>query len=106
LKGPGPADAIVLLDESADTINNGCLAWGSSLTWQDTPACRHNNGCSLSFAYGHVEYHKWLSGYNAANNSGICEPAKGPGGGWKAPNVGFNPVDYNWFTMHCTATYP
>ena len=27
--------------------------------WGDQPADRHNRGCNLSFADGHVEYWKW-----------------------------------------------
>lgn len=107
VKGPGPADAWVLCDESADTINNGCIAWGGgTTTWFDTPACRHNRGCDFTFADGHAEYHKWATAYNAANNSGIAEPEKGPGGGWVSPNVGFNATDKNWVNSHGTAPYP
>ncbi|HTV40603.1 MAG TPA: DUF1559 domain-containing protein [Candidatus Sulfotelmatobacter sp.] len=106
LKGPDPVDAWVFCDESADTINNGCIAWGSSSQWADTPACRHTLGNDFTFADGHAEYHRWVSGYNPASNSGICEPEKGPGGGWVSPAVGFNLGDYDWVTSHGTATYP
>ncbi len=27
--------------------------------WMNSPSGRHNRGCSLSFADGHVEYHRW-----------------------------------------------
>jgi prepilin-type N-terminal cleavage/methylation domain-containing protein/prepilin-type processing-associated H-X9-DG protein len=106
LKGPGVSDAWVLTEESADTIDNGCLAWGSSTLWANTPASDHNNGDNFTFADGHVEYHKWVTGWNATQHTGICEPAKGPNGGWVGPSVGFNPSDYNWVTQHGTAPYP
>ena len=106
LKGPNVADAWVFCEENADTINNGCIAWGGPTTYADTPACEHRQGCNFSFADGHVEYHKWVTGYNATLNFGISEPAKGPGGGWVSPGVGFNVADYKWLTMHGTATYP
>jgi prepilin-type N-terminal cleavage/methylation domain-containing protein/prepilin-type processing-associated H-X9-DG protein len=108
LRGPSPADAWVFVDESADTINNGCIAWGTGATWFDTPACRHSQGCDFTFADGHAEYHHWVTGYSAASSppTGICEPEKGPGGGWVAPNVGFNLTDYEWVTTHGTASYP
>ena len=107
LHGPNLADAWVLCDESAATINNGCLAWGDISGWADTPACRHSDGNDFSFGDGHVEYHKWRSGYNPANNSGICEPElKGQQGTWASPSIGFNQVDFYWVTQHGSAPYP
>jgi prepilin-type N-terminal cleavage/methylation domain-containing protein/prepilin-type processing-associated H-X9-DG protein len=106
LKGPDVSDAWVFCEEGADSINNGCIAWGGPTGWADTPACEHDQGCTFSFADGHVEYHRWVTGYNASLNIGICEPAKGPNGGWKSPGVGFNLSDYNWVTSHGSATYP
>jgi prepilin-type N-terminal cleavage/methylation domain-containing protein/prepilin-type processing-associated H-X9-DG protein len=106
LPGPGPSDAWVLCEEHPDTQNNGCIAWGALGQWADTPASYHNKGCDFSFADGHVEYHKWLSGYNPGANVGICKPVSGvPGGFQPAPGTG-NPVDYNWVTSHGTASFP
>jgi prepilin-type processing-associated H-X9-DG protein len=35
---------------------------GSSVTsWVSTPADRHEQGCNLSFADGHIEYWRWYS---------------------------------------------
>ncbi len=31
----------------------------TGVTWASTPSDRHNQGCNLSFADGHVEYWKW-----------------------------------------------
>lgn len=107
LKGPDVSDAWVFCEENADSINNGCIAWGStSASWADTPASDHNYGDNFTFADGHVEYHKWVTGWNAALNTGVCKPARGPGGGWTSPGVGFNPTDYNWVTQHGSAPYP
>ena len=73
---PSPAGASVFIDEAADSIDNnvlgirqptlnstgnGLVATTSTTFW-DLPASRHNNGCSLSFADGHVEHWKWLGG--------------------------------------------
>jgi prepilin-type processing-associated H-X9-DG protein len=33
--------------------------WWSRGYWWDVPANRHNQGCSFSFADGHVEHWKW-----------------------------------------------
>ena len=58
---PGPSQASVLWDENEDSINNAGL-WISSFgtrEYGDLPASRHNYGCTMSFADGHVEYWKW-----------------------------------------------
>ena len=34
----------------------------SGATWNSTPSDRHEQGCNLSFADGHIEYWKWYSG--------------------------------------------
>jgi prepilin-type N-terminal cleavage/methylation domain-containing protein/prepilin-type processing-associated H-X9-DG protein len=103
--GPGPSSAWVFCDEAPDTMDDGCLAWGGQGSWFNTPASYHKSGNDFSFADGHVEYHKWLSGWNGANNAGICRPTSGVTGGWVSPSTG-NPVDYNWVTLNGTAPYP
>jgi len=58
---PGPSLASVLWDENEDSINNAGL-WISPFgirEYGDWPASRHNYGCCMSFADGHVEYWKW-----------------------------------------------
>jgi prepilin-type N-terminal cleavage/methylation domain-containing protein/prepilin-type processing-associated H-X9-DG protein len=103
--GPSVSDAWVFCDEAPDTMDDGCLAWGAQGQWFNTPASYHKYGNVFSFADGHVEYHKWLSGWNGAVNVGICRPTSGVSGGWVSPSTG-NPVDYNWVTDHGTATFP
>jgi prepilin-type processing-associated H-X9-DG protein len=104
IRSPGPnlSDAWVLCDEHPDTMNNGCIAWGNLGQWADMPASYHNSGDNFSFADGHVEYHKWRSGFNGT--VGICKPVSGHAGG-VSPGTG-NPEDYNWVTSHGTAPYP
>lgn len=63
----GPAQALLLLDERADSIDDGCFfvdmrGYGSSS--QESyiaayPASYHNRSSSLSFVDGHVEAHRW-----------------------------------------------
>jgi prepilin-type processing-associated H-X9-DG protein len=103
--GPAVSDAWVICDEHPDTMNNGCIAWGSvGGGWADMPASYHSKGCNFSFADGHVEHHKWLSGYNGA--VGICAPVtQQPNAPSPRPGTG-NPVDMNWVTSHGTASYP
>jgi prepilin-type N-terminal cleavage/methylation domain-containing protein/prepilin-type processing-associated H-X9-DG protein len=61
IRDPGPSVASVLWDENEDSINNGGLYISpqGTLKWEDWPASRHNHGCDMSFADGHVEYWKW-----------------------------------------------
>jgi prepilin-type N-terminal cleavage/methylation domain-containing protein len=103
--GPDTSDAWVFCDEAPDSMDDGCLAWGTLGAWFNTPASYHKSGDDFSFADGHVEYHKWFSGYNGANNTGICRPTSGVAGGWTAPGTG-NPVDYYWVTSHGSAPFP
>lgn len=68
-----PSLIFVTLDERSDSINDGYFAVDLSNTgnfagggtpnpywWVDSAGMYHNNGCILSFADGHTEYHKWL----------------------------------------------
>lgn len=63
-----PARVFVFLDEHENSINDGVffvhvpkdlgeLAEGPH--WMDLPAQRHDQGCNLLFAEGHVEHWKW-----------------------------------------------
>ncbi|HEY1791243.1 MAG TPA: DUF1559 domain-containing protein, partial [Verrucomicrobiae bacterium] len=110
MPGPSPADAWVLLDEHPNTLNNGCIAWGGQDTgWGDMPASYHNQGCNFSFADGHVDYHKWRSGYNAKANVGLCEPVFPPpnaGGFQPSPGIGLHADDMVWVTTHGSAPFP
>jgi prepilin-type N-terminal cleavage/methylation domain-containing protein/prepilin-type processing-associated H-X9-DG protein len=63
---PAPSDLFVLIDESADTIQDaefGNPPVGSTNfeqnVWWDMPSDRHNQGANLSFADGHAEHWKW-----------------------------------------------
>jgi prepilin-type processing-associated H-X9-DG protein/prepilin-type N-terminal cleavage/methylation domain-containing protein len=66
IRNPIPAELIVFLDVNEDEIIDtefgipvevdGGYAYGY---WWDIPGNRHNQGCNLSFADGHVEHWKW-----------------------------------------------
>jgi prepilin-type N-terminal cleavage/methylation domain-containing protein/prepilin-type processing-associated H-X9-DG protein len=72
---PGPASAFFFVDEQSDpndlsgydtlsSIDDGCFAVNSAtgpVQWQNSPASRHGNGGTLSFADGHAEFWKWLA---------------------------------------------
>jgi prepilin-type N-terminal cleavage/methylation domain-containing protein/prepilin-type processing-associated H-X9-DG protein len=62
---PSPAKLFVFIDEHEKSIEDGF--WEFSFVggdggddWLSLPADRHTQGCSLSFADGHVESWKWL----------------------------------------------
>jgi prepilin-type N-terminal cleavage/methylation domain-containing protein/prepilin-type processing-associated H-X9-DG protein len=60
---PPPSELFVLADEDSSSINDGALTegadkYGFADQWLDLPADRHNRGCNLSFADGHVSYWK------------------------------------------------
>jgi prepilin-type N-terminal cleavage/methylation domain-containing protein/prepilin-type processing-associated H-X9-DG protein len=72
---PGPAVAFFFIDEQTDpndivgydtksSIDDGYYAVNSTtgpVQWQNSPASRHGNGGTLSFADGHAEFWKWLA---------------------------------------------
>jgi prepilin-type N-terminal cleavage/methylation domain-containing protein len=65
---PSPSQTFVLIDERADSINNGtfCVDMSgfspsrpSALRIWNWPGNYHHNSSSLAFADGHAESHKW-----------------------------------------------
>jgi len=54
---PGTSAAVVFVDESASTVDDGIYAITLTL-WQNSPTDRHR-GAVFSFADGHVERWKW-----------------------------------------------
>lgn len=62
LTQPAPAMAIVFLDESMATLQDGYLqidTHGNKGFFPDIPANYHAGGCCLGYADGHAEVHKW-----------------------------------------------
>jgi prepilin-type N-terminal cleavage/methylation domain-containing protein/prepilin-type processing-associated H-X9-DG protein len=64
IRNPEPANLFVFIDVHEDQITDslfGIPVPGDALDgiWFDLPANRHNDGCNLSFADGHVEHWKW-----------------------------------------------
>jgi prepilin-type N-terminal cleavage/methylation domain-containing protein/prepilin-type processing-associated H-X9-DG protein len=59
---PSPSKAIVFLDESKESVDDGYFAVQApgSTDWQNAPSTRHNKGCGFSFADGHAEIWRWL----------------------------------------------
>jgi prepilin-type processing-associated H-X9-DG protein/prepilin-type N-terminal cleavage/methylation domain-containing protein len=69
LFNPSPERIFVLIEEHEDSSWLGdfwilppekLMLASSSANWTSTPSDRHNQGCNLTFADGHVEYWKWF----------------------------------------------
>lgn len=58
ISSPAPANAIVFVDESQNSVDDGIFAM-TMTQWMNAPGTRHNKGCTFSFADGHVEKWKW-----------------------------------------------
>ena len=68
---PGPSRTFVLADEHEGSIDNGSLfvfPYGKWV-WVNWPGTRHNQGGTLSFGDGHVEWWKWRDGALRFNGS-------------------------------------
>jgi prepilin-type N-terminal cleavage/methylation domain-containing protein/prepilin-type processing-associated H-X9-DG protein len=68
VQDPGPATAILFVDEQATaststsqtSVDDGYFAVNlTGTTWQNSPGSRHGNGGVFAFADGHVEFWKW-----------------------------------------------
>ena len=65
INNPGPAQAFVFLDVDEASISDGHFKiinpgepkFGDK--WISLPSDRHDRGCNLSFADGHVDHWKW-----------------------------------------------
>jgi prepilin-type N-terminal cleavage/methylation domain-containing protein/prepilin-type processing-associated H-X9-DG protein len=78
INDPSPSQALVFLDESKETIDDGYFAMKSTRTvWQNTPTVRHNQGSTFSFADGHAEYWKFA---RLNTEQGLDAPIVGPSG--------------------------
>jgi len=64
---PGPAEALVFIEERVDTINDGSFSqqWDfdpnqpGGWVLRDKPGIVHKRGCNLAFADGHAVVQRW-----------------------------------------------
>jgi prepilin-type N-terminal cleavage/methylation domain-containing protein len=109
LSHPSPSGLFLLLDENADSINDGAFGFAmptsaNDCKWIDMPGKRHggtSNG--FNFADGHSEIHHWLEPSKIAN-----ETYGAPNPTWAATdqvNLGPDPDNYwvAWRTSYPTA---
>ncbi len=100
-----PSDAIVFLDENMCGMNDGYLQVDDKddSGWPDVPGSYHDFKCSLNFADGHAEIHKWIT-------PALKIPVR-YGYGWPAGNYphfagGHNNADLVWWKLHTAAAEP
>src|ERR1041384_1776123 len=85
---PGPSDALFFLDEQSDpndlsgnstSIDDGDFGvfTAAGTVWPNTPASRHGNGGTLSFADGRAEQWRWREP-TTARAQGIMAPGISP----------------------------
>jgi len=61
INDPAPSQALVFIDESSKTLEDGYFAIQvDNRIWQNDPSDRHNRGANLAFADGHSEIFKWV----------------------------------------------
>jgi len=104
LKTAGVGNAarmFVMLDEQADSINDGYFlnnpSWGSVSSWGDVPASYHGGSGSISFADGHSEIHKWLGSATKVKVSFA-------GGNWPALDAASR-GDFQWLAERSAVLY-
>jgi len=96
---PGPSDAWVFMDERADSINDGLFAVDAAAQYAivDYPASYHGGGGCLTFADGHVGYHKWVE---PTTNPPLVPGQRLPTG---SKPTSANDCDLQWLIAHTTS---
>ena len=96
------AQMFVILDEQADSINDGYFlnnpAYGSVGTWGDVPASYHGGSGSLAFADGHSELHKWKGAATRVKVMFVSSP------GWPALDAASR-LDFQWLAERSAVLY-
>ena len=59
IRRPDPSLAIVFVDESIQSVDDGFFATQLSTVWMNSPTMRHSRGGVFSFADGHAERWRW-----------------------------------------------
>jgi prepilin-type N-terminal cleavage/methylation domain-containing protein len=65
-----PSATLTFLEEDISTIDDGHFLYSTAMNqWLNVPARRHQNGDTLAFADGHIEYWKWRGALPIANSA-------------------------------------
>jgi prepilin-type processing-associated H-X9-DG protein len=80
LTTPGPSMTFVLIDENANSIDDGYFANSPGLPnrWINVPSTRHGNAGGLSFADGHSEIKRWTDSVIISQNAPNLNLTGGP----------------------------
>lgn len=82
IQDPSPANALVFVDENANSIQNGSLAIfrpaSQRFAFWNLPADRHLYGANLTFADGHAEHWRWKDEGMRANTELIRQKPTDP----------------------------
>ncbi len=74
-----PANSLAFLEEDISSIDDGHFLYSDTINaWFNSPAWRHANGDTLSFADAHVEYWKWRSSLPQDNYFSSGQPETDP----------------------------
>ncbi|HVM47590.1 MAG TPA: prepilin-type N-terminal cleavage/methylation domain-containing protein [Candidatus Acidoferrum sp.] len=100
-----PSDAIIFVDENMCNLNDGYLQVDTynDQGWPDVPGSYHDWKCSLNFADGHAELHKWLT---PTLKIPIRYGYGFPSGSYPAVIGGHNNADLVWWKAHTTSPQP
>jgi len=96
LNCPAPSLAIVFVDESMATLQDGYLqvdTHGNKGFLPDIPANYHGGGCCIGFADGHSEIHRWLTSsmLSVPYNQNVGYP------NYTISGINNNNVDWQWW---------
>lgn len=92
IRSPGLAYRMVFIDEGWVTPDSYAVHYNQATWWDDAPV-RHGDGTNVSFADGHVEYHKW-KGMDTVKYGRQQE--RGHAGGDRAPESDEGAEDLQW----------
>ena len=59
IRHPDPTRALVFVDESINSVDDGFFATQLQQTWMNSATIRHSRGGLFSFADGHAERWQW-----------------------------------------------
>jgi prepilin-type N-terminal cleavage/methylation domain-containing protein/prepilin-type processing-associated H-X9-DG protein len=96
---PTPSEAFIFADENPDSLQDGYLQTDSQNGgFPDVPAAAHEGACGFSFADGHAEIHKWVTGCLTSIPVGPPRVVHNP----PVPGATRN-ADWYWFSQRTAA---